>query len=476
MYKKNLRQRTSLSSFLSPLLLASLISAAYPVLANDKEEIERQKSLIEQLDQRVKILDRKQEIATEDAAAKQKTAPVLVAGEKGFSFKSADGQFEYKFRGIVQLDYRTFGDDAYPTAVNGFLARRIRPTFEGTVFGKYGFRFTPEFAESGDGKVVDNSGSVVTNKTRVVDAYLDARLDPKFQVRLGKFKPVVGLERLQGAADTKFIERSFVSGNFLPNRDLGVSVSGELLDNKLNYAVGIYNGIIDGGDSTTAQDVNTGKDFTARLFATPFVGDGSKLEGLGFGLAATSGNTTGNALASYKTPGQVNSFFGYATGTTSNGQRTRFAPQANYYYGPVGILTEYAVVNQDIVKGTNKARIQNNAWHVTASWLLTGEDASFKGVKPNSPFTTDGGWGAWELVARYQENTIDADAVTTTFATTSANATSAKTWGLGLNWYHNQSSKVAINWEQTSFDGGVGSKKLNGKKEDFLVARYQLAF
>ena len=469
MYKKNLRQRTSLSSFLSPLLLASLISAAYPVLADDKEEIERLKSLIEQLDQRVKILDRKQEIATEDAATKQKTAPVLVAGEKGFGFKSADGQFEYKFRGLVHLDYRAFGNDAYPAAINGFLARRIRPTFEGTVFGKYGFRFTPEFGESGD-------GTTATNKSRVVDAYLDARLDPAFQIRLGKFKPAVGLERLQSGSDTKFIERSYVSNNILPNRDLGIAVSGDLLDKKLNYSVGIYNGIIDGSESSTAQDINTGKDITARLFATPYAGDGSKLEGLGFGLAATSGNTTSNALPSYKTPGQANSFFAYATGTTSNGQRTRFAPQANYYYGPVGILTEYAVVNQDIVNGSNTARIQNNAWHVTASWLLTGEDASYKGVKPNSPFTTDGGWGAWELVARYQENNIDSNAVTTTFATTSANATSAKTWGLGLNWYHNQSSKAAINWEQTSFDGGTGSKKLNGKKEDFLVARYQLAF
>ncbi len=457
-------------ALITPLIIATLVSAAYPALADDKEEIQRLKSLIEELDQRIKILDRKQEIASEEAVAKQKTAPVLVAGDKGFGFKSADGQFEYKLRGIMQLDYRDFSNDAYPTAVNGFLMRRIRPTFEGTVFGKYGFRFTPEFGESGD-------GSTATNKSRVVDAYLDARLDPKFQIRYGKFKPAVGLERLQAAADTKFIERSFVSSNLLPNRDLGVSVSGDLLDNKLNYAVGFYNGITDGGDTSTAQDSNTGKDITARLFATPFVGDGSKLEGLGFGLAATSGNTTGNSLASYKTPGQANSFFAYASDTTSNGQRTRFSPQAYYYYGPFGVLSEYAVVNQDIVKAGSTASIKNHAWHVTGSWLLTGEDASFKGVKPYSPFTTDGGLGAWELVARYQENTIDSDAINSTFTKTSAaNATAAKTWGLGLNWYHNPSSKVAINWEQTRFEGGSGNKALDGKKEDFLVARYQLAF
>jgi phosphate-selective porin OprO/OprP len=39
-------------------------------------------------------------------------------------------------------------------------------------------------------------------------------------LKAGKFKPYVGLERLQSGADIKFIERSYVS-NILPNRDVG---------------------------------------------------------------------------------------------------------------------------------------------------------------------------------------------------------------------------------------------------------------
>lgn len=399
-------------------------------------------------------------------AAKQKSSVIVNASDKGFGFKSADGQFEYKLRGLVHFDYRAFGGDAYPNAVNGFLVRRIRPTFEGTVFGKYGFRFTPEFGESGD-------GTSATNKARVVDAYLDARLDPAFQIRAGKFKPAVGLERLQAGGDIKLIERSPVSNNILPNRDLGISIQGDVLNKKLNYAVGIFNGITDGGESSTAQDINTGKDITARLFATPFEGEDSALAGLGFGLAATSGNTIGNALPSYKTPGQANNFFTYASGVTSNGQRTRLNPQAYYYNGPFGLLTEYASSKQDAIKsGASAITLKNNAWHVTGSWLLTGESASFKGVKPFSPFKTggDGGWGALELVARYQAAQLDGSIPIAYRG--SSYALAAKSWALGLNWYLNEAARFAVNYEQTSLEGGT----LDNEKEDLLVARYQLAF
>lgn len=448
------------------LLIATAVAAALPAHANDAAEIEKLKAQIEELDQKLRVLGRKQEIAAEEAAAKQKSAPVLTAGDKGFGLKSADGQFEYKLRGLVQLDYRDFGGSAFPNAVDGFTARRIRPTFEGTLFGKYGFRFTPEFGE---------------NKSAVVDAYLDVKLDPAFQVRLGKFKPFVGLERLQGGADIKFIERGYVSNNLLPNRDVGVSVYGDVLNKKLSYAVGLFNGVTDGGENTTSQDVNSNKEVTARLFATPFAGSDSVLQGLGFGIAATSGDSNLASPASgaavgvpgYKTPGQANNFFSYANRVASNGKRERWAPQAYFYRGPLGLIAEYAQVSQGLVNSAaERTTAKNSAWQLAASWLLTGEDASFRGVKPHSPFRQgeDGGWGAFELVARYQENQID-EALPASFRGTTY-ALQAKSAAIGLNWYLNDSSRLAVNYERTRLSGGT----LDGKTEDFLVARYQLAF
>lgn len=330
------------------------------------------------------------------------------------------------------------------------------------MFGLVGFRNTPEFGE---------------NKSAVVDAYVDIRLDPRFQIRVGKFKPIVGLERLQSGADIKFIERSYVSNNILPNRDLGISVFGDVLDKKLSYAVGVFNGVADGGENTTAQDTNSDKEYAARVFTTPFAGGDSVLEGLGFGIAGTTGTSTGTTLSSTKTPGQANSFFNYATAATNSGTRTRWSPQAYFYRGSLGLIAEYAASQQDVTLGSNKSNLKSDAWQLAASYLLTGEDASFKGVKPYSPFKSgkDGGWGALELVARYQQNHLEKDAVA--FRNTGKDyALSAQSWAVGLNWYLNQASKLAFNVEHTDFgDASVGST-LTRKAEKFAVVRYQLAF
>ena len=457
------------------LLIAASLAAALPAQANDQQEISRLKALIEELDQRLRVLDRKQELAAEEAAAKQKNTPVVTASDKGFGIKSADGQFEYRLRGLAHFDYRHFDGTAPSSSViDGFLARRIRPTFEGTLFGKYGFRFTPEFAESGDGS---STSGVAQNKSRIIDAYLDVRHHPQASIRIGKFKPFVGLERLQSGGDIKFIERSYVSNNILPNRDLGISLYGDTPDKTISYALGVFNGVRDGGENFTSQDENQAKDVAARIFATPLAGTDSALAGLGLGVAGTWSNSASNSLASYKAPGQAYNFFSYASSVTANGKRNRLTPQAYYYRGPLGVIAEYAVVDQSVKNGAATDELKHAAWQVAASWLLTGEEASFKGVKPYSPFRpgADGGWGAVELLARYQENQLD-DKAAAYARTANGYATGARTWGVGLNWYLNESSKFAINYDLTRFDNVRTGTVLTGDTEHFLVGRYQLAF
>ena len=61
------------------------------------------------LDQRLRIVERKLENADEAATAKAKTAPVVTAAEKdGFSLASADAAFKLRLRGYVQFDGRFY--------------------------------------------------------------------------------------------------------------------------------------------------------------------------------------------------------------------------------------------------------------------------------------------------------------------------------------------------------------------------------
>ena len=64
-------------------------------------------------------------------------------------------------------------------------------------------------------------------------------------------------------------------------------------------------------------------------------------------------------------------------------------------------------------------------------------------------------------------------------------ALGARTVGVGLNWYLNESSKFALNYdytvlqdvtEGTSAGFGLPATAIQGKREHFLVARYQGAF
>ena len=466
----------------SALLGAGALIHTASALADDSEELARLRAQVQELDQKIRVLDRQQEIAAEEAAARQKATPTLVAGDKGFALRSADGNFEYRLRGLLQFDHRNYFNDAGETS-DGFTERRIRPTFEGTLFGKYGFRFTPEFGE-GVNRAQDSG-----NTARVVDAYADANFEDWLKLRVGKFKPVVGLERLQSGSAIKFIERSYVSNNLLPNRDLGVSLSGKVLDSKLEYALGLFNGVNDGAESTTLLDTNDDKDYAARIFATPFADSDSVLAGLGLGIAVTYGDANGTAsnrgvTGGYKTPGlSASNFFALNGNVVGDGRRFRWTPQAYYYHGPFGLLAEYADVSTDVrntAVANSQGEVESDAWQVAASWLLTGEDASFKDVKPSQPFATGKpGWGAWEIIARYQQQEIDDEAFDHGYANPTTSAKSARTWGAGLNWYLNQWVRLAVNYEETHFENGGGgtlANPLDREDERVLLSRLQFSF
>jgi phosphate-selective porin OprO and OprP len=131
---------------------------------------------------------------------------------------------------------------------------------------------------------------------------------------------------------------------------------------------------------------------------------------------------------------------------------------------------------------------------VTVSYLLTGEDASFQGVKPRHNFDFGNGWGAWEFVGRYSEMHLDSDTFKDPngasfvggFANLSESPKSARSWTVGLNWYLNQNVRAAVNYSETKFDGGAGigttpineagSNVQDRPDERVFLSRIQLAF
>lgn len=439
---------------------------AVPVLAAQtaptEAQLQDQERRLKELEETVKQLKK-----TEAQPEPSGETKLYAHYQDGFVLGSTDGQFKLIIRGYLQSDGRFFVDNK--TGTNSqFLFRRVRPVLDGTVFKYFDFRVLPDFAGS---------------KFTLFDAYVDVNYIPELRLQIGKFKPPVGIERLQSARNLFFVERG-LSNNLVPSRDLGAQFHGDLLGGALSYALGIFNGAPD--LSTTDTDANSDKDFDGRVFAQPWKKTAvGPLQGLGFGLSGTYGHEQGTAtttdLPAYVTAGQV-TFFNYTVSSSdptktavASGPHSRISPQGYYFLGPLGLLADYVTSAQAVAGGGKSATLRHNAWQVLGSYVLTGEDATFDGVAPAHPFNPwVGTWGALQVVARYDTLDIDQDAFRNGFADPIKSAREAKEWALGANWYLNRNVKLVLNYANTDFKGGAAGG--NRRTEKAILTRVQLIF
>lgn len=444
--------------------ITALVGAS--VIAGTTASAEDINNRINELDQKVRIVERKLEIADETATTKAKESATVAASKSGFNLTSADKAFSLKLRGFIQADSRTFLSDDDKRFNDSLLLRRARLITDIDLGTNFSGRIAPDFG----------GGS-----TALQDAYIDVKLSAPFNIRIGRQKVPLGLERWQSSADTSFNETSLATA-LTPNFDQGINFFGNV-GGIADYALGVFNGGPDG--ASIDSDTNDDKDIAARLWLSPFKNsDSDALAGLSFGVAGTfgkqSGTTNAPGLPSFRTSGQ-NTFFSYRTSTNAadiaiaDGERTRIAPQLFYALGSFGLLGEYVISEQDVKNGKGTFGVQNDAWNLSASYVLTGETPSLRGVDPKNEFSrTDDKWGAFELIARVGELNVDDAAFDAKLADASRSASAAQNWGLGLNWYATRNARFSLNYETTTFDGGA--KDADRADEEVIIARAQLKF
>ena len=143
-------------------------------------------------------------------------------------------------------------------------------------------------------------------------------------------------------------------------------------------------------------------------------------------------------------------------------------------------MGEYVVSTQHLssTAGTvRKVTQENKAWQILASYVVTGEDNTFSGVKPIRNFDPlKGNWGALQFAARYSE--LDVDNSTFVILDPSRSATKARAWTLGANWYLNSNAIIRADYENVSFSGGAGSitRVTDRPNEQVFATRFQLSF
>lgn len=364
------------------------------------------------------------------APAAQAPSPETLDGtfRDTFEFKTADGASSLRVGASFHLDARTyFGDSDAPSS---FDIRRARVDFRGRLRGWMSYRVQIS----------------LENEPYIRNLWLDLGFSDLLHLRVGQMKVPFSTAWVTLDNQVNFVERATESPVY-PFFDRGVMVWGEVLDDRLVYQLGAYNG--SGIDLDTPRgDVDDHKDVALRLFSQPFRSSGSEaLRGLYLVAQGTYGpqsvatkrfESGGLATASFESRiwrWRLEQLIG-TNGRSSDSvtaeidSRSRWGLEAHWLSGPLTVSCEYLVLSYDginvshqYLQGSNRLLDEPllersgevRSASLWASWFLTGERKAvdtfgWRQPSPKSELRPGaGGTGAWELLARLSTTTTDRD-------------------------------------------------------------------
>ncbi|MGR3219080.1 MAG: porin [Candidatus Anammoxibacter sp.] len=192
--------------------------------------------LREDLDQ---IVDKKIEEYFEKEENREKLAsyiklPLDIGYEHGFYLRTHDNRFSFKINPMFQFRY-TFEDFDDKDDDSSFKIDRARLVFQGNAYNpniKYFIQLETRSTGS-----VDGSKSV-----EMIDFFSDITYVPNAKIRFGQYRVPFNRQMETLIWKLQMIDRSVANNEFNLGRQLGVMVYGELLDHKLEYYGGFWNG------------------------------------------------------------------------------------------------------------------------------------------------------------------------------------------------------------------------------------------
>ncbi len=221
-------------------------------------------------------------------------------------------------------------------------------------------------------------------------------------------------------------------------------------------------------------DANNGKDLAARVAWQPFRSATAPgvMKGFGLHLGGSTGMQEG-ALPVFRTSvGQV--YFSYDRAAAAAGRRSRVSPAVFYYYKRFGGFAEFTQSGQRVARDVDARDVTNRAWEMTGSYVLTGEAASDRNVRPRENFDpAEGRWGAVQILGRYTELYVDQQIFDAGLAAAGASR-KARSFTVAANWYPNPAVKYYFIFERTLFDAPVDAA--DRANENVILLRAQIGF
>jgi phosphate-selective porin OprO/OprP len=406
---------------------------------------------------------------------------------------SSDGRFSLALRTLAQYDMGYYMQSVRaallppangPDLSSGGNFRRVYLGVQGVLFGDWSYNFNYDFGGS--------NGTETPGHIQSVYIQYDG-LKP-FGMRVGAFPPSASIEDNTSPADTLFLERNSPAdlARNIAGGDGRDAVSVFYAGDKLYGAVS-YTGdkIQDSGVFDEQQAV------MGRLSYLLYADDDLKALASGNGTyvfkAADGGvgpnaarpitlgdppeltvDNTGTKLVS---TGTLNAASVGEWGLEGAVQWKSLYTQAGYF--------GYAVDQRAALPSFNF-----DGWYAQATFVLTGEtrvyntaSAAFSNPKPRIPFSfKGGGWGAWELAARYSDLDLNdhAGQLGQNLPADGIRGGDQRIWTAGLNWYPNNALKFELQFQNVEVSRiGTFQNVANssvGQSYDTIALRSQISF
>lgn len=409
-----------------------------------------------------------------DSPATLDSRPGVFKFGPGFELRTNDDEYIFQFHNLTQFEYRGYEQGNQSLTHDTFAMPRQWFMFSGRISQPIGY-----FVSLAHG----------FDSVSMLDAFIDLTFDPRLSLRVGRYKTPFTYEFLVEPVQGLLLpERSLFFNNFGLNRDEGMMAYGRLWDGFFDYAAGIFNGTRNG--YVANLDLKT---MAAYINFRPFLNrKDSILENFDIGgsvFAGTSSNVpqpqtlrttiaiSGNSVAGIP-------FLGINNNVVEKGPRAFWDLHAAWFYKSLAVIAEWQGGHQNYALAnllSSRTNVPVGSYYVEAGYLLTGETRSSVGVvKPLHPFDLRAGqrgWGAWELVGRY--NMLDVGSNVFTSGLADPNNWANRLWmtDFGFNWHMTQYLKFYFDWQHAEYNEPIifapNKRQLTS---DTFIARLQLYF
>jgi len=368
---------------------------------------------------------------------------IVKLDKKGLQFETADKEFKLKIGGRLHADASFHsGDNAIngDSATNGTEIRRARIYLKGVMWNDFKYISEFDFAD---------------NDVAIKDLFVTYTGLDWLDITVGHTKQNISMELQESSNDIMFTERSLVNTITGAAFDRAIGLHLKSSGKDWSAQIGAYGESV-GSSSSDGGDEGWG--MSSRVTYAPINTKNQAVHlGAYGGFRETSDhndilNAGKDTRFSYETTHMSNLKL-TDTGKIPESENLSIAGfEAAYMQGPFSVQGEYAY---SWLTRNGAPSVDFNAFYVQTGWTLTGESRSYKGsdgefkrLKPAKDFSlkSDGGWGALELAARYDQADMTSHDVV---------GGSEKAVTVALNWYLNQNVRLMADYRR-AFD--VGSR------------------